>query len=44
MSSCQNAALKECFYPTAVEDLFYEYNGNFSLQLMVLYIKNCWYL
>jgi len=33
MSVCQNVVLKECFYRTDVEKLFYEYDVNFSLSL-----------
>jgi len=33
---CQNAVLKECFYRTNVDYLFYEYNVNFTFSLSVV--------
>ena len=36
MSICHNIALKECFYRTDADYLFYEYNVNFSLSLSVV--------
>jgi len=33
ISVCQNTALKECFYRTGVDYLFYEYNVNFTFSL-----------
>ena len=33
MLVCQNVARKECFYYSAVEELFFKYNVNFSFSL-----------
>ena len=33
ISVCQNAVLKECFYRTNVDYLFYEYNVNLTFSL-----------